>query len=1464
MAEPKPDDVLDRFLPPVAEWFRATLGEPTPPQRLGWPVVASGGNVLISAPTGSGKTLAAFLAALDTLWRTPRREPGVRLLYVSPLKALNYDIARNLSMPLSGIEQSAERMAFNLRPIRVAVRTGDTSASERQRINRKPPDLLITTPESLHLLLTSRARETLRHVSHVIVDEIHALASNKRGVFLSLLLERLRERSEQDFVRIGLSATQRPLEEVARYLGGSERDAEGRYRPRPVTVIDAGSRKELDLEVGFPAAGDLGPAGGSVWPSIEARVLELVQTHRSTIVFANNRRVAERLTARLNEAAGGAIDLAHAHHASLSLDRRRATEEALKAGELPAVVATASLEMGIDMGAVDLVCQIESPGGIARGLQRVGRAGHLVGAASKGRLLAKTNDDLLESAALAGAMLRGEVEPVHVPRNCLDILAQQVVACVAVEPWDAGALFDMVRRAYPYRDLTPAAFEAVLKLVSGRYHTETFRDLRARIAWDRVHQQLRRLPGSARLALVGGGAIPDTGQFPLHLGEDGPKLGELDEEFVLERRVGETFVLGTASWRIESIDPHRVVVSPAEGRPAFIPFWRGEAAGRTAELGEAVGELTREIVGRLDDKSLVTSLRTDFRLDEPSARRLRDYVARQVTIAGAAPDDRTILVEAYRDETGEAGLAVLTPFGNRVHHGLKLVLQARLRERLGIEPASLHGDEGILFRLPGMDEPPTDVFRGLFADLVEPTLRAELAESALFGLRFRQNAGRALLLPRPDPGKRTPLWLQRLRARDLLQGVRKHPDFPVLVETFRECLEDDLELPRLKALVAGVAEGSIRIVERAGELPSPFTSGLIFQFSLKYLYEWDDPKRAEGARAAPVDGDFLDSLLDPESYRAWLDPAAIGRVEGRLRGAGRSPRTIDEMAETLRELGDMTDDELSGPMRGFVEALEREGRAVRIELPDTAYPPRWIDAEERPLYERAFGETGGRDEATETIVARYLRTHALVGLDELIARYGLDPAEATSLLERHAESGELVRIDDEAGPRWADRRNLDEVRRISIALKRRESIAVPPEAFADYVVRRQHVHPATRREGPAALTAVLEQLQAYAAPPDVWENEILPRRLLDYRSDRLDEVLAVGGWAWRPGGEPLKITIVPRDFAGGWGGVEYDLDAPSDIESAVLAALAGRGAMFTDDVARVCGISPSRVRDAIDGLMRRGLVTNDRLDPLRPAGRARREALAAAAEPRAGRNGRPRLGSFRRTASSVPEGRWSLATVAEVDPETSVSAWAAAMLDRYGVLARELAVAEPWAPPWRELQPLLAQAELRGEVRRGYFVEGLSGVQYALPEVAEELPRLAVAKDKDGTATLISTVDPANLYGSGAPLDIPLLEGGTVRLSRSPANRLVLVAGRPVLIIEANGKRLTGPASASSDELDAALALLPGLVGPGRRVLKIETYNGTPAATSAIAGRLAALGFVRDPPGMAFYAGWSVPEATVS
>ena len=1494
------DSVLDDFLPPVRAWFENRFGAPTPPQSLGWPAIAGGENTLIVAPTGSGKTLAAFLAALDFLWRQPDHGSGagVRLLYLSPLKALNVDIARNLEGPLEQIQEEAVRQGFPLRKLRVGVRTGDTPPAERQQMLRRPPDILITTPESLHLMLTGRASKTLAGVGHVIVDEIHAVCANKRGVFLSLLLERLSALTDREFLRIGLSATQRPLEEVARYLGGRRklegRGALARFEPRPVRIVDAGRRKDLDLQVSQPAGRV--PPGGSVWPVIEERLMTLVEQHRSTIVFANNRRVTERLAVALNERwmekvqfglAGegepkdqATAPIARPHHGSLSLEVRRETEAALKGGMLPAVVATASLEMGIDMGAVELVCQVESPGSISRALQRVGRAGHVVGEVSRGRLFAKTSADLLESAALARAMIAGEVEELRVPRNCLDVLAQQVVACVAVQEWNALDLFDLVRQTVQYADLSAEAFESVLEMVSGRFGLETFRDLSPRLSWDRIHNRLCPLPGTSRHALVGGGTIPDTGQYPLYLGDGGPRLGELDEEFVLERRAGETFRLGQGTWRIEVIEPHRVLVSAAEGRDALMPFWRGEGAGRTLELGLAVGGLTRIISEMCFDTAAnpIYWLMSECRLEEESAKLLVSYVRRQRIASGAVPDDRTVLVESFPDPSGETGIVILCPLGSKRNQAVKLVIVESLKQRLGIEVAAMHNDDGVLLRLPGSDEPPLDLFRGLGADEAEALLLGSIGESALFGLRFRQNAGRALLMPRPDPAKRTPLWLQRLRARDLLQAVRRFPNFPIVVETYRECLDDDLDLPGVRAFFDAIQREEVTVRTRQAETPSAFASELIFQFTHTFLYQWDEPRRGDRQNqpGASVDTDLLEGLMSGPGMLSGLDPDAVARVEARLKGVGHPPRTVEEMAERLRTLGDMATTELSGPMAGFLAQLEAQNRALRVEFPSTcAAPSRWILAEEATQFQRAFF-SGDEDLDASSVdvraaqrawIGRHVTTRALIGLDDILKRYPLEPVLAASLLDELVDDGAVVRLTDEANgvQQWADCQNLTSARRLTLALRRKESLAVTPERFADLVARTQFLHESTRLEGEPGLERILERFEGVSAPANLWESEFFPRRVSGYRPAWLDTCLASGAWngrAFQTGKSEPRVGFFSKDFEGGWAEEPDTHDAVFESEQGrqVLECLTNRGPAFIEEIVQGTGLSPGGVRSLLKRLLEGGRVFPDRFAPLRPGGEAMSEALAAAQAARTQPRGSTRLGGLRRRAGLIQEPRWTLVSPwlmpVEADlKEQWMLCWAGRLLDRYCVLTRETVALDPWAPPWRELVSYLTRAELRDELRRGYFVEGLSGLQFTLPETVDLLAR------STGTASqpsylLLSSLDPANLYGSGAPFDIPLLEGGTAKFLRSVGNYLVQVDGRPVLIIEAHGRRLTGLGSAHEEELQRAVGLLTSLVGPGRRVLKVETYNSAAVLASPAAPWLASVGFVRDMDAMAYYATW--------
>src|SRR4249919_782152 len=880
---------LDAFSPETKAWFERNFAAPTPAQEKGWPAIASGKSVLIQAPTGSGKTLAAFLSAIDRLTEAPGQ--GLRVLYVSPLKALNYDVERNLRGPLAGLRSE----------LRVAVRTGDTPQKERTAMLRHPPDILITTPESLFLMLTSQARELLRSVDTLIVDEVHAVAGTKRGAHLALSVERLEALAAQPIQRIGLSATQRPLEEIGRFVGGG----------RPIELVDAGVAKELDLEVVVPVddmrelgstaslnqgeyergAGDsyvtpgLEVGARSIWPSMYPALLELVRGHRSTIVFVNNRRLAERLALRLNELAEE--EVARAHHGSLAREQRVQIEEDLKAGRIPCLVATSSLELGIDMGAVDLVVQVESPKSVARGLQRIGRAGHSLGEVSRGRIFPKFRADLLECAVVAQRMRAGLIEETQIPRNPLDVLAQQIVAISAEEEIEVAELHSLVRRAYPFAELSRAQLENVLDMLAGRYPSDEFAELRPRIIWDRTAGVIRGRSGVRRLAVTNAGTIPDRGLFGVHLIDGGGRVGELDEEMVYEARAGQTFLLGASTWRIEEITRDRVLVSPAPGVPGAVPFWKGEGVGRPYELGEAIGATSRELAALSEEKAL-KRLTEEHRLDERAAQNLVSFLAEQQAATGAVPSDRTIVVERFRDEIGDWRLCILTPFGGRVHAPWALALGARLRESLGLETQAIWSDDGIAIHLPDADAaPPIDDVL-LDPESIEELVTQELGDTALFGARFRENAGRALLIPRRRPGARTPLWQQRLKAQSLLQVARRYPAFPVVLETYRECLQDVFDLPALKRLLQGLRTRQIDLVDVETHSASPYASSLLFDYVATYMYEDDTPAAERKAQALSLDRDLLRELLGQEELRDLLDADALAQVETELWRVPRS------------------------------------------------------------------------------------------------------------------------------------------------------------------------------------------------------------------------------------------------------------------------------------------------------------------------------------------------------------------------------------------------------------------------------------------------------------------------------------------------------------------------------------------------------------------------------------------------
>jgi ATP-dependent Lhr-like helicase len=1475
-------DVLSLFHPTVADWFREKVGTPTPPQVQGWPSISSDQNTLILAPTGSGKTLAAFLACLDKLWKEPDREPGVKLLYISPLKALNNDIFRNLHVPLLGVQQLADRQGIKLPNISVGLRTGDTTTQERQKQLRKPPDILITTPESLHLLLTSNGRKILSGIRWCIIDEIHVLCPNKRGVFLAMLLERLQHiNTVGEFVRIGLSATQRPLEEVARFLGGLRYSQKEGMQPRPVNIVNAGQRKQLDLEIVSPIE-RFGPLPEkSIWPSIYRYLHDQITQHRSTIIFATNRRAVERITTAVNEVheewnatkppeeqtrSNGFV---RAHHGSVSLEMRRQTEQMLKEGRLAAVVSTASLELGIDMGAVDLVCQVESSGNIARSMQRVGRAGHLVGGQSKGRLIPKTLPDLLEQAALARAMSNGAVESLRVPGGCLDLVAQQVIAMVAIESWPVPQLYALIRQAYPLRDLTPEAFDSVLEMITGRFPAESFQELRARITWDRVHNQLHALPGSKQLALINGGTIPDAGQYPAYIAGTTNRIGELDEEFVFERRVGDVFTLGTSTWRIESIETDRVTVSRAEGMPSLMPFWRGEKMGRSRELGEAMGELIEETVAHLasDQASTKDWLQHECHLDGNAAQNLVEFLKKQIETAGVVPGRQTILCEAFRDQVGDWYLAILSSLGSRFHLTLRYAVESLWRELYGYQPYTLHHDDGVLLRLVDQGDPPHDLLKKLNPETIENRVLQELAESALYAIRFRHNAARALMLPVNSPQKRAPLWLQRLKSRNLLQIARKHPRFPIVLETCRECLHDHLDVDGLIDVITKLRDGRIQLVTRRAEMPSPFASQLLFSFTAAFMYDYDKVELKGEAAKTNIDKGLLDQLVTPEAYDHLLDPRAIDQVDKRLQGVGLLPRTVEELSEWIRRLGDVRDGELDETLMPMARQLEEQGRLVRWEVP-TLSESRWILTEETAQYANLgrmmAGElSDGAEEATRRIVQRYLLTHALVGLDDVQQRYPVSTAWLEQTLKSWSRSGTLVSLEawgDTPSVLYAAPNNLDQVQRQSLALRRKEIPTVSAATFASFVQHWQGVLEEGTLGGPENLRQTLERLQGLRLPRDLWEKHIFTRRVPGYQARWLDDIILSGEWCWvvLPAKEKEskelceEVCFLRRDQL-----IHYFAPEPgtlSNVEARVNDALQSKGAMFMVDLAHMINASPSEVKKALWQLADKGLVTNDRFDVIRRM----EHDLTEAEKPL----NRASLRSMRQNRIQHPEGRWSLIPWGQPDAERRALYQVQLLLERYGIISKDLAALDSALLPWRVLYEVLNRLELAGEVRRGYFVEGLSGAQFALPDAVEELTKTSKQPAASQPMSLLHAYDPANLYGPSAPLGWPLSSDAGANWARRSSNWLVTQAGTIMLAVENHGKRLWPNPQASTEQLFQAIQLLPAMLQHGHGVdirakLVVEEWNGASATKSPARELLEAIGFVHNYHSMCWYAAWS-------
>jgi ATP-dependent Lhr-like helicase len=1489
-------DPLARFSDLTREWFAATFTAPTPAQSQAWEAIADGNNTLVIAPTGSGKTLAAFLWAIDRLANehTEGSAKGTKVLYVSPLKALAVDVERNLSTPLIGITRVAERLGRQAPNITVGVRSGDTTTQQRRQLITKPPDILITTPESLFLMLTSAARETLATVQTVIVDEVHAVAATKRGAHLALSLERLDQLLKQPAQRIGLSATVKPPQEVARFLSGAT----------PTTIVKPPAAKTFDLTVEVPVPDMANLDGNSIWPDVEERIVDLIESHRSSLVFANSRRLAERLTSRLNEihaarcgfelpnelnpqVGGGAPAhimgsgqtfgapplLARAHHGSVSKEARAEVEDDLKSGRLKAVVATSSLELGIDMGAVDLVIQVEAPPSVASGLQRIGRAGHQVGEISEGVLLPKHRTDLIDCAVTVQRMRAGEIETLQVPANPLDVLAQHTVAASALEPLDADRWFDAVRGSAPFAALPRSAFEATLDLLAGKYPSTEFAELRPRLVYDRDTGTLTGRPGAQRLAVTSGGAIPDRGMFTVYLatGDEKPsRVGELDEEMVYESRPGDVISLGATSWRITEITHDRVLVLPAPGEPARLPFWRGDAVGRPAELGAAIGAFTGKLAGLARpefDEHCKTVGFNDYATDN-----LWQLLDEQRQATGTVPTDTTFVVERFRDELGDWRIVLHSPYGLRVHGPLALAVGRRVMERFGIDEKPTASDDGIVLRLPDTGEnPPGGELFVFDSDEIEQIVTSEVGGSALFASRFRECAARALLLPRRHPGKRSPLWHQRQRAAQLLDIARKYPDFPIVLETVRECLQDVYDVPMLIDLMRRIAQRRVRVLDVQTATPSPFAASLMFGYVGAFMYEGDSPLAERRAAALSLDPTLLAELLGRVELRELLEPDVIAATIRQLQHLSeeRAARDAEGIADLLRLLGPLTTEELqqrstATDVGAWCETLHAARRAVPVTFAGRSW---WAGVEDMGLLRDGLGVavpigvpasfTATVSDPLGELLGRYARTNGPFTTTQAASRFGLGHRVTADVLSRMVLDGKLIRgefTDIPDTEQWCDATVLKILRRRSLAALRAQIEPVSAAAYARFLPAWQQIGDARGVDG---LAAVIEQLAGVPIPASAVEPLVFGQRVSDYQPAMLDELLASGEVMWSGAGQIAssdgwvmfhRADTAPLSLAPG---TEIEF---TDTHRELLDTLGNGGAYFFRQLAPE---DSAEAKQALWELSWAGWVTGDTFAPVRAVlGNAGRKTGGAHRQ----RQRPPRLSRYSvarpqaRTVDPIVAGRWSALPPAE--PESTVRAHfqAELLLNRYGVVTRGAADGLPGG--FATLYKVLTAFEESGRCQRGYFVESLGGAQFAVASTVDRLRSYLDNIDPhnpDYAAVVLAATDPANPYGVTLPW--PEVADTGHRPGRKAGALAALVDGELVWFLERGGKSLLA-FDASAEQHRAAAGALTDLVSAGRlQSLLIEKINGVSVLTPDTAGSpvhqaLADAGFARTPRGL--------------
>ncbi len=1477
-----PPGSLVRFAPATRRWFTGTFATPTPAQSQAWDAIADGDHTLVIAPTGSGKTLAAFLWAIDQLAHQPSETTGTRVLYISPLKALAVDVERNLRTPLAGISRVAEQDGTPIRKINVGIRSGDTPPAQRRALLSTPPDILITTPESLFLMLTSAARDTLVDVQCVIIDEVHAVAGTKRGAHLALSLERLDALLPQPAQRIGLSATVRPPEEVARFLTGG----------RPATIVRPPSAKTFDLAVQVPVPDMANLENNTIWPDVEARIVDLIESHSSTIVFANSRRLAERITARINEIhaersdAEIAIPLARAHHGSVSKEQRAEVEDDLKTGRLRAVVATSSLELGIDMGAVDLVIQVEAPPSVASGLQRVGRAGHQVGEVSRGVLLPKHRTDLIGCAVSVQRMIAGEIETMRVPTNPLDILAQHTVAACALDSLNAETWFDTVRRSAPFATLPRSAYEATLDLLSGKYPSTDFAELRPRLVYDRDTGTLTGRPGAQRLAVTSGGAIPDRGMFAVYLvGEKPSRVGELDEEMVYESRPGDVIALGATSWRIAEITHDRVMVVPAPGLPARLPFWRGDAVGRPAELGAAIGRFTGELSGL--DRVDFNERCADIGLADYAGDNLWKLLNDQRIATTVVPSDTTLVVERFRDELGDWRVILHSPYGLRVNGPLALAVSRRLLQRYGVDEKPTASDDGIVVRLPDTGEAPAGADIFVFdPDEIESLVTAEVGGSALFASRFRECATRALLLPRRQPGKRAPLWQQRQRAAQLLDVARKYPDFPIVLETVRECLQDVYDVPMLTELMSRIAQRRVRMVEVETPTPSPFAASLLFGYVGAFMYEGDSPLAERRAAALSLDTTLLAELLGRIELRELLDAEVVAATSRQLQHLAddRRARDAEGVADLLRRLGPLTGDEIAERCTAPDVAAWLEGLAATKRVLEVSYAGQrwWVAIEDIGRLRDAVGvavPVGVPASFTEEsadplgeLLSRYARTRGPFTTAEAADRFGLGRRVAADVLVRMSLDTKLVRgefTDSDESDQWCDTEVLRILRRRSLAALRAQVEPVSTRAYARFLPVWQQVGTAAG-SGVDGLAAVIDQLAGVPLPASAVESLVFAPRVRGYQPALLDELLASGEVTWSGSGAISAhdgwVVFHHADSAALTLGAPAEFDF-ADAHRAILDILGhpgdSRGAYFFRQLADGAP-NEDLVKSALWELIWGGWVTGDTFAPVRALLTGSRSPGSRRSGTPAHRHRRaPRLSRYSltqpptRTLDPTVAGRWSAVPAREPDSTLRAHFSAELLMNRYGVLTKSAVAAEGIPGGFAMLYKVLKAFEEAGRCQRGYFVESLGGAQFAIASTVDRLRGYADPLDTAPPpydAVVLAATDPANPYGAALPW--PAGESGH-RPGRKAGALVVMVDGELVWFLERGGRSLVN-FSADPEAQRAASGALAELVGIGRiGGILVERLDGVSVLDTATTSQrgdtvdsLISAGFARTPRGL--------------